>query len=378
MNLSAIFGKRELSPEDAEKEALLAFNFMQKAEEAVSLTDAVPHLKDFSKLVRRSHQKEIYEPDDIQPIIGEQLFKAISDEHPDHFNVRTFNGRLRIVSPNEDCPPIEEMVQNKLFIHGEVANGLMDEQKVSQYVQKRASEAKAEMEKAYDEIFGRLAFLAHQHRSDYVFPMEAIVDDYEANLEASRRTLENFQIPSLTFKEEEEPKSATTIVYTAALNQLLLQSRYYLKRTETSEEMSDETLRVASKHFEERLKQGEKYLRYCEFDEEAISEFKKQIIGYLQKREELLPKIIPAIESRHDDLYDTVNEEEDVKKKVDAFRELLSLSLSHSQVLEVNVSDMIKHGENAFEKVGADLVWDDNQLVIEHQEETYTTGISRS
>ena len=366
---------RRPSTEDLEKEALEADRLISEAEETESLSTAIPYLQSYLRLVRRSKQKDIYEPEDIQTILGDKLAGNIIKQYKDLFFLNLVPGTFRIEVPREIS--LDAIIDEEIRIHEEVANGLMNKDEVKKQAHRIVLKKRQELKSNYEQIFLEIINTAEANILNNNYPMARLIDDYESNLLAYTKI---GGIGTPVVEKEGGKISLSKILYEAAITNSRFKIEQLIKTTEFEEEfgLTESKLNVTSNQFSNMIDQISTYAEKAKISTDEQSKLDIMLGNYRNSRQSLIGKNREAIEALHDNLYNKVNEEVTIDSKVDAFRRLMELTFLHREVLEIeDPKPLIDYSLKLFKEAGYKFIKSKNELIlIAPDEKTYETGLS--
>ena len=366
---------RRPSTEDLEKEVLEADRLISEAEETESLSTAIPYLQSYLRLVRRSKQKDIYEPEDIQTILGDKLAGNIIKQYKDLFFLNLVPGTFRIEVPREIS--LDAIIDEEIRIHEEVANGLMNKDEVKKQAHRIVLKKRQELKSNYEQIFLEIINTAEANILNNNYPMARLIDDYESNLLAYTKI---GGIGTPVVEKEGEKISLSKILYEAAITNSRFKIEQLIKTTEFEEEfgLTESKLNVTSNQFSNMIDQISTYAEKAKISTDEQSKLDIMLGNYRNSRQSLIGKNREAIEALHDNLYNKVNEEVTIDSKVDAFRRLMELTFLHREVLEIeDPKPLIDYSLKLFKEAGYKFIKSKNELIlIAPDEKTYETGLS--
>jgi len=366
---------RRPSTEDLEKEVLEADRLISEAEETESLSTAIPYLQSYLRLVRRSKQKDIYEPEDIQTILGDKLAGNIIKQYKDLFFLNLVPGTFRIEVPREIS--LDAIIDEEIRIHEEVANGLMNKDEVKKQAHRIVLKKRQELKSNYEQIFLEIINTAEANILNNNYPMARLIDDYESNLLAYTKI---GGIGTPVVEKEGKKISLSKILYEAAITNSRFKIEQLIKTTEFEEEfgLTESKLNVTSNQFSNMIDQISTYAEKAKISTDEQSKLDIMLGNYRNSRQSLIGKNREAIEALHDNLYNKVNEEVTIDSKVDAFRRLMELTFLHREVLEIeDPKPLIDYSLKLFKEAGYKFIKSKNELIlIAPDEKTYETGLS--
>src|SRR3989344_1734814 len=366
---------RRPSTEDLEKEVLEADRLISEAEETESLSTAIPYLQSYLRLVRRSKQKDIYEPEDIQTILGDKLAGNIIKQYKDLFFLNLVPGTFRIEVPREIS--LDAIIDEEIRIHEEVANGLMNKDEVKKQAHRIVLKKRQELKSNYEQIFLEIINTAEANILNNNYPMARLIDDYESNLLAYTKI---GGIGTPVVEKEGGKISLSKILYEAAITNSRFKIEQLIKTTEFEEEfgLTESKLNVTSNQFSNMIDQISTYAEKAKISTDEQSKLDIMLGNYRNSRQSLIGKNREAIEALHDNLYNKVNEEVTIDSKVDAFRRLMELTFLHREVLEIeDPKPLIDYSLKLFKEAGYKFIKSKNELIlIAPDEKTYETGLS--
>ena len=346
-----------------------------EAEETESLSTAIPYLQSYLRLVRRSKQKDIYEPEDIQTILGDKLAGNIIKQYKDLFFLNLVPGTFRIEVPREIS--LDAIIDEEIRIHEEVANGLMNKDEVKKQAHRIVLKKRQELKSNYEQIFLEIINTAEANILNNNYPMARLIDDYESNLLAYTKI---GGIGTPVVEKEGKKISLSKILYEAAITNSRFKIEQLIKTTEFEEEfgLTESKLNVTSNQFSNMIDQISTYAEKAKISTDEQSKLDIMLGNYRNSRQSLIGKNREAIEALHDNLYNKVNEEVTIDSKVDAFRRLMELTFLHREVLEIeDPKPLIDYSLKLFKEAGYKFIKSKNELIlIAPDEKTYETGLS--
>ena len=340
MGLFGRTGKRTngTTPDDG-SEAVLAQRFLEEAR-AGSLTAAVEKLGEYQKLVKNSPNRRNYDPDAVQNILGGHVANYISQNSPESFQPK-FPAGMGITPIT--TKPLETLVDDAIFIIGEIANGLMDVRKTK----KRAlGVCRTILGQRYQQVLQDVAATALTKERDTSYPFEKLVNIYEELCSNYQRDVGSVTIPTIRFKERGEvvERNTTRVVYRGAINHFL---------TSLESVLSQDDQDVASDYVANLIETApakiDSYAQSAELSIEDKTNLSNNWERLNKKREGVVARVSKSICDMQDKLYAAVETQAatgNYDAAVSAVEELANYTALYTRILEETAEEVTTKARN--------------------------------
>ena len=327
------------TPTDDGSEAVLAQHFLEEAR-AGSLTAAVEKLGEYQKLVKNSPNRRNYDPDAVQNILGEHVANYISQVSPDSFQPK-FPADMGIGPVT--TKPLETVIDDTIFVIGEIANGLMDEGKTKTRALERC---RTILSQRYQQILQDVAATALTKEQDNSYPFEKLVNIYEQLCSNYQKDVGSVAIPTIKFRERGEvvERNTTRVVYRGAINHFL---------TSLESVLSQDDQDVASDYVANLIETApakiDSYTQSAELSIEDKTHLENNWERLNKKREGVVARVSKSICDMQDKLYAAVETQAatgNYDAAVSAVEELANYTALYTRILEETAEEVTTKARN--------------------------------
>lgn len=363
--------KAPVSEQALAEEALHAYDLLQKAEQAQDVSEAIPYLQQFSRLVRKSSPRDIYDPQAIPDVFAHHVMNLLKQQlvppaevSPEDALAQYFLSAAR--SP-VSFSALEDQVEQAAYLLQEVGNGLIEPSEVASSI----------LETMYVRLMKHLARTFVDGKGiPSGLDLPKVFSAYEL---IANRYCQNggSACPTIRFTHNAVEVEQTT---EKVMNMVFV--KYHLVNLEQEIQENDPLkLNEEAEPFENTMQVVESYRTSCDLTPEEGKELDEKIAELRTRREE---KVATAgdftrkLEVKHDRLYERFQNADSLFKAALLFEHLMGLSIEYQQLLEFsNLDALVEQAQQKFSSLGATLKVDkERHLRIIGQDLTvYRTGI---